>query len=121
MRQNLTNSLSCRKYGWLLGALAKLRKVTISFVISVRLSVRLSVRMEQLCFHWANFNDILYWGIFRKSAKKFDFHLNLITIKGTLHEYRYIFWIQFSSVLLRMRNVSVKCCRESQNTHSCVQ
>ena len=48
------NSLSCRKYGWFLGALAKLKKATISLVIYVRLSVR----MEQLCFQWSNFYDI---------------------------------------------------------------
>jgi hypothetical protein len=38
----------------LLGAFAKLRKATISFVMSVRPSVRL----EQLGFHWTEFNDI---------------------------------------------------------------
>jgi hypothetical protein len=37
-----------------LGALAKLRKATISFVMSVRLSVR----MEQLGSHWTDFQEI---------------------------------------------------------------
>jgi hypothetical protein len=36
-----------------LGALAKLRKATISFVMSVRLFVR----MEQLGSYWTNFYD----------------------------------------------------------------
>jgi hypothetical protein len=37
-----------------LGALAKLQKAIISFVMSVRLSVR----MEQLGFHWTDFSEI---------------------------------------------------------------
>jgi hypothetical protein len=39
---------------WFLGACAKLRKATVSFVMSVRLSVR----MEQLGSHWTNFHEI---------------------------------------------------------------
>jgi hypothetical protein len=38
----------------ILGAFAKLRKATISFV----LSVRPSVRMEQLGSHWTDFHEI---------------------------------------------------------------
>jgi hypothetical protein len=37
-----------------LGAFAKLRKATISFVRSVRLSIR----MEQLGSHWTDFHEI---------------------------------------------------------------
>jgi len=33
-----------------------------------------SVRVEQLCFHWTEFHEILYLSIFRKSIKKFKFH-----------------------------------------------
>jgi len=40
------------------GAFAKLRKATISFLMSVSLSVRLSVRMEHLVSHWADFHEI---------------------------------------------------------------
>jgi hypothetical protein len=39
-----------------LGAFAKLRKATISFVMSV--CVRLSVRTEQLGSHWTDFHEI---------------------------------------------------------------
>jgi hypothetical protein len=39
-----------------LGALGKLRKGTICFVMFVCPSVRPSVRMEQLGYHWADFN-----------------------------------------------------------------
>jgi hypothetical protein len=49
-----------------LGAFAKLPKATISFVMSVRPSVR----MEQLGFHWTDFHEIWYLGIFRKSVEK---------------------------------------------------
>jgi len=36
---------------------------------------------------------------------------------GTVHEDQYTFFIISSSVLLRMRSVSDKRCRENQNTH----
>jgi len=49
-----------------LGALAKLRKATISFVISVRLSVR----MEQLVSQWTDFYEIWYLRIFHKSGRR---------------------------------------------------
>jgi hypothetical protein len=39
------------------------------------------------------------------------------TITGTLHKDRDTFQITSHSVLLRMRNVSDKSCRENQNTH----
>ena len=37
---------------------------------------------------------------------------------GTLHKDQYTFMIIFRSVVLRMRNVSDKSCRERQTTHS---
>ena len=49
-----------------LGAFAKLKKSTISFVMYGRLSVR----MEQLGSHWTNFHEILYLSIFRNSIEK---------------------------------------------------
>jgi hypothetical protein len=49
-----------------LGALAKLRKATISFVMSDRLSLC----MEQLGSHWTDFNEILYLNIFRNYVEK---------------------------------------------------
>jgi len=42
-----------------LGAFAKLRIVTISFVMSVCPSVRLSVQVEQLGSHWTDVHEIL--------------------------------------------------------------
>jgi hypothetical protein len=55
----------------LFGAVAKLRKATISFVMSVRLSVR----MLQLGSHWMNFHKILYFSFFRKSVEKIQVSL----------------------------------------------
>ena len=59
---------------FVLGAFPKLRKATISFVVSVRPSVRpsvcLSVRTEQLGSHWTDFDKIGYLSIFRKSVQK---------------------------------------------------
>ena len=40
-----------------LGAFAKLRKATMSFVTSVRLSVCLSVRMQRLGSYWTDFDE----------------------------------------------------------------
>jgi len=49
--QNMAKLLRCDKF---LGAFAKLRKATISLVMSVRLSNR----MEQFGSHWTGFHDI---------------------------------------------------------------
>ena len=56
----------------ILGAFAKLRKATISFVMSVRLSIRPSIRIEQLGSHWTEFHKIRYLRIIRKSAEKVE-------------------------------------------------
>jgi len=50
-------------------------------------------------------------------SRIFKFHLNLVRITGTLHEDQYTCLVITRSVLLRMRNVSDKSCRENQNTH----
>ena len=49
-----------------LGALAKLRKGTTGFVMSVHLSVRPSVCMEQLGSYGTDFQEIYYMNIFSK-------------------------------------------------------
>jgi hypothetical protein len=41
-----------------LGALAELRKGTVSFFMSVRPSFHISVRMEQLGSHWMELDEI---------------------------------------------------------------
>jgi hypothetical protein len=50
----------------LLGAFAKFRKATISFIMSVRPSAH----MEQLGSHWTDFHEILYLRNFRISVEK---------------------------------------------------
>ena len=50
-------------------AYAKLRKATISFVISVRPYVRLSVRPEQIGCHWTDFHEIWYLNIFQNCVE----------------------------------------------------
>ena len=49
-----------------LGAFAKLRQKTISFV----LFVPISVHTEQLGSYWKDFHDVLYLRIFRKSVEE---------------------------------------------------
>jgi hypothetical protein len=44
-----------------LDTFAKLHKVTVRFVMAICPSVRLSVCMEQLCSHWMDFHEILYF------------------------------------------------------------
>jgi hypothetical protein len=59
----LVMTLFSARYEHILGVFAKLRQVTISFVmwmsvcLSARLPVYLSVRMEQLGSHWTDFHE----------------------------------------------------------------
>jgi len=50
-------------------------------------------------------------------SRIFKFHYNLTRIAGNLHEYQCTFMVISCSVLLRMRNVPGKSCRENYNTH----
>jgi hypothetical protein len=59
--------------------------------------------------------------IFRKSAEKIQVSLKSATrITGTLYEDHYTLLIICHSILVRLKNVSDKSCREGQNTHFCV-
>jgi len=95
-----------------LGAFEQLRKATISFVMSICPSAR----MELLGFHWTDFHEMLYWRIVRKSIEKIV-SLKSEKDKGNLREDQFTFLIISRSVLLRMRCVSDKSCRENQKTH----
>jgi len=100
----------------LLGALSKLRKATVSFVMSVRLCAwNNSVPTGRVFMK----SDI--WVFLENVSRKFKFHKNMTGIMGTLHENLCAFLIMSRSVRLRMRNVSDKSCRESRNTHFFVQ
>jgi hypothetical protein len=57
------------------------------------------------------------WVFFENPSRKFKFHSNPTRITGTLHEDLYTFMIIYCLILLRMRNISYKSCRENQNTH----
>ena len=50
--------VSGRNVQHFLGAFAKLRKVTVSFVMSVCPTVCVSVRVEQLGSHWTDLHEI---------------------------------------------------------------
>jgi len=59
--------------------------------------------------HW-------HCSILKKSADKIQFSLKSGKSSGTVHEDQYAFLPVPRSVLLRMRSVSGKSCRENQNT-----
>jgi len=54
---------------------------------------------------------------FENLSRKYKFHFNLTRITGTLHDVKVIFIVISRSVILRVRNVSDKSCRENQNTN----
>jgi hypothetical protein len=89
------NRRAAEDVGSFLGAFAKLQKATRVFVMSVCLSIRphgTRVPLEGLSS-------------------------TLTTTTGILHEDLYTFMIISRWILLKMRNVPHKSCRESQNTH----
>ena len=93
------------------GAFVKLRNATISFVMCVcpHGTTRLPVDV---------FSLIRYLSIFRKSVEKIQVSLKSNkNNSGTLLEDHYTFLIVSRSVLLRMKNVSDKMCRETRKTH----
>ena len=63
---NKIRSLWEKHFSLLLGALVKIRKATVNFVISVCPSVH----TEQLEYHWTDFYEILYMRTSRKSVDK---------------------------------------------------
>jgi hypothetical protein len=75
----------------LLGALAKFRKASISFVMSVCRSVR-PYGTTRLPLDGFSRNLILE-NFFENLSRKMKFHYNLTTITGTVHDDRYRFLI----------------------------
>jgi len=94
----------------ILGVFAKFKKVTVSFTMSVHLSTR-----NRLAPTVWIFNKFNVWVFFENPVRKFKFHYIQTIIMGTLREEQYTFLIISRSVLLRMRNISEKRCRENQN------
>jgi len=94
-----------------LGTFEKLRKATISFVMSVSPSVG----MEHLGSHWTDFHENRYFCIFRKSVDKIQVSLKSDKNNGTLRGDLRIFMKISRAILLRKRNISERC-RKNQ-TH----
>jgi len=98
----------------ILVAFAEFLKTTISFVMS--LSVCPPIRMEQPRLHTERIFMIFgAWLFFENLSRNLNFNENLTGMTGNLHEYQCILSIMSRSVLLRMRNVWDKRCRENQN------
>jgi len=95
------------QYVSILGAFAKLRKATISLVLSARLSIG---------SHFTDFREILYSSTFRNSVEKMLVSLKFDTNNGyfTLIS---IYLLISRSFVLRMRNVVDKSYIENKNTH----
>ena len=90
------------------GAMAKLRKATVGFVMSVR--------MKQLGSHVTDFREIWYLIIYLKSFEKIKFHWNLPRITSALHEGQCTIMTISRSILLGIKSVWDKGCRENKNT-----
>ena len=90
-----------------LGDIAKLRKATIDYVMSVR--PHGTTRLQ-----WTYFHEI-----FEDLSRNFKFHYNRTRINSTLHEDQYTFLIISRWVLLRMKNTSDKICREIETQILC--
>ena len=84
-----------------LDAFAKLRKVAVSFVMSLGLYVR----MKHLGSHWIDIREILYFSIFFKTVDKIRVSLKSDKNTGTFYEYQCTFMTISRSFLLKMRNV----------------
>jgi hypothetical protein len=84
------------------------------------MSVLPVVRIEKLAAHWTDFQEILYWSIFRKYIKKIKVLLKPEKIAGTLHEDQYTFIIISRSIHLRITNVLDMSFRENKKTF-CIQ
>jgi hypothetical protein len=93
-----------------LRAFPKFWRATVIFVKSVCPSIR----MEQLGSHWTDFYEMWYMSFFSKMCRK---NSSATGLTGTLREDVFTFMTISRSVLLRMRNVLNKSCRENQNTH----
>jgi len=73
---------------------AKLRKASVSFIISVRLSAwNKSVPPGRSSF------KLYVWLFTENLSRKFEYHWNRTRIVGTLHETQYMFLIIFRLIL----------------------
>ena len=103
----------------LVGPFAKLRKATITFVMSFHPSVRLCA-WSSLASTGRIFVKFDVWVFFRKTVEKIQFSLNSDKYNGCF-TWRPIFFFFSLAVLLRMASVSDKSCRRNRNTHFVVK
>jgi hypothetical protein len=80
--------------------------------IKASISCFMCVRVEQLGFYWTHFREISNLRIFIIPVERIQIWLpyNLTRMMGTLHEDLFAFVIISPWILLRMRNVSDRCC-----------
>jgi hypothetical protein len=104
---NSLNTLVC--ICWLLGAFAKLRKATTSFVMSVR--------PHGTARHWMDFDEIWYLSFLEKSVDKFQVSLKSDENNGYFTWRLFTFFTVSHWIFLRTRNISNKSYRQNQNTY----
>jgi len=74
--------------------------------------------MKQFGSHWTDFHEILYLIIFQNYIEKIQVSLKSDKKNGYLYMKNNItFLIRCRLVLLKIKNVSGKSCRENQNIH----
>jgi hypothetical protein len=88
-----------------------LREVTISFVMSVCPSAWNNLAPTGLMF--MKFDTQV---LFESQSRLFKFHRNLTIITGASHKDLRTFMVKSCSIVLRMRNVAGKICRENMKT-----
>jgi hypothetical protein len=76
-----------------------------------------SVHMQQFGSHWMDFHEIWHFKIFWYSVKKIQLWLKFDKNNGYFTWESSKFMILSCRILLRMRNVSDKSCRENRNTY----
>ena len=96
-----------------LGAFAKLRKGSVSFVMSVRPFVR----VEQLCPHWTDFHEICYFAMFRKSVEKIQFSFKSNKNNGYLTWRPIYIFYRISHISYTIKNVLEKIVEKIKKTH----
>jgi hypothetical protein len=109
---DFTVNTMCWTQNFVFGDLAKLRKATVSFIVSVCLFVR----MEQLGSHWTYFHETLYWRIFRKYVEKIQVALK----SDKNNEYftlRHVLICVISFILLRLKKIFQTKVVEKIKTH----
>ena len=106
----VTSLLSSDTGNYFLGALVKLRKATVGLVT-------LSFRMEQLGSHRTDFLEISHLRGFLQCVENIQVYLNSDESKGYFKSITMYICDLSNSILLKMRNILDKICRENQNMH----